>query len=156
MYERRFLNLPVPAYIKDFLHCRYGSDSIVLPKNDRLNIIIRQYVRPGRPRGKHAPLAFRDHVKFEFNHIKCGPLGIWLRQNDQREINEFLIEYEFYPLFYRSVDEMVFQGMQIQDAIDKFVSDNKLNYDNIQFETLKKRYYRYRKATNNPKKKISI
>lgn len=153
MYEKRFLTIPVPAYIKDFLTSIYGTEDINLPKNDRLSMILKAHVRPGLPKGRHQDLPKDTKVRFSFTHLKAGPMAIWLRQQEQRLINQYLIEYVFYPLFYEKVDSLVGRGMCIQDAIDEFVKLFNLNYDHIQFETLKKRYYRYRKASEITKKK---
>jgi hypothetical protein len=139
----------------------FGREPLQLPKGHKVLWLIGKRMQPGRPKGNHRSVDAGDSLSVRLHYYKSGPnirFEHWITQEAQKEMIQVITETIFYPTFFMWMDERRKAGIQIQDCIDQFVSVYGLNYDVIDFETLKKRYYRYRKATQpvvNVSKKIS-
>lgn len=141
---------PIPEYLKLFMVNEYGPEPINLAKGHKLLWLLGLRMQPGKPKGNHHPLDYKHTLAIQLKFYKNGPnirYPHWLTQDAQKELVSVITETIFYPTFYMWMDERRKTGGLIQDHIDEFVKVYGLNYDVIEFETLKKRYYRYRLAS---------
>jgi len=142
------LQLPCTPRANAFLHIRYG-DLLRLNESDRVAAYIYTCLRMGR---KHAalqkhhstvtwsyfPVKLTNTQRFDEKLLTISPISVaWY--------NTYL-EEQFDTLFYLRITELVYmKRIPKENAISIFMMKYDIDEDQISAETLKKRYFRYRK-----------
>lgn len=154
------LTVSLEPYLRQYLYHKYNTanDAILLPKKDGLSNIIRsQLVRfPSAPKFP-SPDPNRDTV-FALPYFEdADPRTFnYICLTSHRVINNYVKDVIFYVDYFSFMSRTCFKGNNIQTIIDAFVESRGLTYDHLEFETLKKRWYRYRSSAGNPVESLRV
>ncbi len=142
------VDIKVDEFLKKYIEHRYGTQDGVLnlPKNSPLKKKVQLFLSkpPANPRkddGKKAlltillPYAEKDPRVYNWLPVSC-----------HRLIEDFILDVYFYVDFLEFMAASLNGPGKIQNAIYGFIEARGLTIDDIDFERLKKKWYRHRQA----------
>lgn len=152
---RNYVSVQVDSIIREFIIDTHGSDVIKLKERDSISRIIRYHLKTS-PADKIKPDKLESTVFIELSDSKstkhlCDGEKIYINMlyrwfltaEAQREINSELNK-RFKQVFFNFMRGVYAANPEIQqkDAIYLFCDTHNLTLDNVNFEMLKKAWYR--------------
>ena len=152
MPSGEIVEIKIKPYLKEYFTNMYGSEPIQATTANKLFPFLLQYLTH-RPSGWKPPESKKDNLLFELpysEHVNVRSLN-YISPKHFPEIRSFLYG-KFWGDFISYMNQKVFKKRwQQKAAIIHFMLDNDMSWDKVDYETLKKIYYRY--LYDNGKKK---
>ncbi len=149
-YERPTITIKLKPYLQEFLKSELRRN--VVSKRDILGIILiplleklPENLPPYMPKGPDFitfPLQFTREINIRGN--------VWISPENQVMLEKYL-EWHFKQLFFNYMNDKVRYFGSFKKAILQFCADYELAMNHINYEMLKKDYYRKRKRKGNGK-----
>lgn len=142
------VKIPCKPHVKKFLESEYGLQPIKLSQR-RPNIIFDKLhdllTRPNSFYRCQIREEYSEQISFIINNWTVGTKGFALSDEKVISFNSFVDQLIKERLFIL-IDALQFQGhYKIKNIIDQYIAHNDLLNAGMNYETLKKAYYRYRK-----------
>ena len=163
--ENLIVTVKIKPWLKEFLQCRFGDPVLALSKNMPGVLIasLVEYTPEGYVPEKYLPDESMDvdiprDLAFSAPRSDLG--NIYLPKLNQIRFESSVSVIFKDELFYFLDDKIRYEGKHrssnMKDCIYQFCIDNKVRYNHIQYENLKKMYYRYRQSHEIAKKRGRI
>jgi hypothetical protein len=146
-YERPSVTVKLKPYLQEYLLCELRTN--MASKRNIIGILLHPFLEK-RPAGippfiPEGP----DYITFLLpgDHKKDIRGNLWVSPDNQQLFERFL-EWHFKQLFFHYMNYRVNEYKSFKKAILQFCIDHEFTFSNINYEMLKKDYYRKRKRKN--------
>jgi hypothetical protein len=143
------ITIKIKPYLQEFIICALGDEA---PKASRRNFIgaILSPLLEYTPQD-HVPRQIKGEDSFTFplpreaygKETRRGTLYV---SKENQLIFERILRIYFKSIFFQFVDDKIRYNRQIKDCILMFCAHYQITFNKINYEMLKKSYYRYRKS----------
>jgi len=149
--------LPTEKYLKKFVSSMVNiNPEYVLSKKDRFGNFIFDYFGERNPIPELVKEKFNDKIVITIPRFYENTGIIDFKSSSIERINSTLQDW-FYHSMYDYVNLTTTFGLRIDKSIESFCKTKNIEIDiDIQYETLRKRYQRYREEFGNPMSKYII
>ena len=148
--ERPKITIDLPLYLQDFLHHEFKvkrSDELIIDGTTDIGKIIQAMItvsdRPRRQEIKDSPLTLYLPVQ-EWNHAIFTENFIYVPEWKQQQLRLY-IEAEFRLRIKEFFFSGYSKGYSQKDIINAFLQAYNMKYNSINYETVKKYDFRYRR-----------
>lgn len=157
MSSGHIVAIKLRPYLKDFFINRCGeTEPVKATITNKLFPYLVQYLTP-KPKNWKPPVSAPDILLIELpynNYINSRTLN-YINPRNYTAIKSY-----FYGLFYaRFIDYMndrvLLKKWQVKYAIMNFIDENNISYNNANYDSLKRIFYRYRFPESEKKKEKS-
>jgi hypothetical protein len=165
MENRPTVTLKLKPYLQEFLRCKLNQDADVCAKRNFVGTIIRPFLSI-RPVGEIPQLPQGDDYITIIIPVNSGIIETrrgtaYISEKNQEEV-ERILGAHFWDLYYQFMDDKVryFNGDgsqkgAIKKCIMQFCSDYNISYNHINYEMMKKAYYRRRQNSEKRSNKFA-
>ncbi len=144
------LVLPTEKYLKSFIGSRIKLDPYCLSVKDKLGVFICQTLDKKKFDIELSPERYNDHIKIIIPDFYKNKGKYEFRKGAVEACNLFL-RYWFYESFIDHMNLCSLFSIRMDKSIHSFCSINEVQVDiDIQYDTLKKKYYRWRENKGQP------
>lgn len=159
------VTVKIKPWLKEFLECRFG-DPVQASKQNLVGVLIAPLVDYTPGDYQHEVFTEAESLKIEIPRdlavraARSDNGNIYVtRENQQRFEAGVAVVFKDQLFFYLD-DKIRYEGKErssnMKDCIYQFCIDNKIKFDAVSYENLKKMYYRYRKRQENANKRGRI
>ncbi len=144
--ENPTVALKLKPYLKEFLICKLQEEIHYSSRKSIIGAIIEplvEYIPKGTNPSTKSEDDFTFTIPYNFNKLDARQHTIYISEHNQR-IFERILNLYFKEVFFSYMDDKVRYHNEIQKCILLFCSDYNITFNKINFESLKKAYYRYR------------
>ena len=150
---RQTLTIKLKHYLQEFLLCHLGDDAALASKKNIIGAILAPMI-------EYAPKDYVFSRKIDPSYItfelpdKLGGKDtmkgkIFLSEFNQKNFERILSIY-FKQLFFQYVDDKIRYHPEIKQCILQFCADYNISFNYLNYEMLKKSYYRKTKSQKKP------
>lgn len=145
--ERPTITIKLKPYLQEYLICELRSE--VAYKTNIIGKLLKPLLEK---RPKDAPVVFHSGPEYitlglPFNDDLNIRGNLWISPRNQAIFEEYL-EWHFKQLFFHYMNDKVRYTRSFKKAILQFCTDHNFTFSSMNYELLKKDYYRKRKRKN--------
>lgn len=148
------LTIKLEPYLQEYLTCKL-SDPVYASSRNIVGAVVKPFLETMPRNMKHVRMEGPEYLTFEIPHVswinnRNGT--VWISPENQKNVERILKAHFKDALFsyindkrrYRRVDPngKILQRLKIKDILLQFCSDNNITFSKVNYETLKKVYYR--------------
>jgi len=146
-HERPSVTVKLKPYLQEYLLCELRSN--LASKRNIIGILLQPFLEK-RPAGvppfmPESPEYITFFLPYEKKKNIRG--NLWVSPENQQLFERF-VEWHFKQLFFHYMNYRVKEYRSFKLAIVQFCQDHDFTYSHINYELLKKDYYRKRKRKN--------
>jgi hypothetical protein len=156
MSDQVTIQIKILPYLKEFIEAKHGNPALA-SSNTAFGVILKPFLEPIPIGVTVKPVKGNDVLTIIIPKYDNSPgsfQNVYISESNQIEFETAYRSY-FKELFFSAVDDKFRLVGSYKKTILQFCSDNNITYTKINYETLKKLYYRYRKKTESDPKKIT-
>ena len=137
------ISIPLKPYLRDYLIARFGAEPIRFPKGSDESIRLLDLLnKPPIGRINKGAATF----ELPYSDFKDPRVYNYLSDNSIAIFSRYLADIFWHDFRDQMrANERIYPGIQYKDSIGMFTEKYSIHPDSIEFETLKKHYYRHRK-----------
>ena len=141
------ISINLKPYIRDYVIARFGPEPIRFSKgSDESLRLLDLLARPPAGRINRGNTTF----KLPYSDFKDPRVYNYLSENSIAILSKYLANIFWHDFRDQMrANERTYPGILHKDSINMFIEKYAIHPDNIEFETLKKHYYRHRKKRIN-------
>ena len=145
-HERPSVTIKLKPYLQEYLLCELRTN--MASKRNIIGILLQPFLEKRPQVFLHLFRMVLITSLFYFHEKKKDIRGnLWVSPDNQQLFERFL-EWHFKQLFFHYMNYRVNEYKSFKKAILQFCIDHEFTFSNINYEMLKKDYYRKRKRKN--------
>jgi len=154
---RLYLTLPTDRYLKKFIGTKINVEpEYVLSKSDKFGTHLFELLDKDKYEIEFSRTRYNDKIKIIIPSMYQN-LGKYEFKKDAVASCNSYMKYWFYESFFEHMNLCCFFSLRMDKAIQSFCKMKNIELDiDIQYETLKKRYHRWREDNGQPLHKYLI
>ena len=150
------ISINLKPYVRDYLLARFGAtplsfgegQGVRLPKSSDESIRLLDLLNKP-PAGKIN--RGNTTIILPYSNHKDPRVYNYLSENSIQILSKYLADIFWHDFRTQMrANERTYPGIQYKDSINMFIEKYAIHPDSIEFETLKKHYYRHRKKRRSP------
>jgi len=145
MSSGEIVAIKIKTYLKDYFTHKFGEEPIKATNDNKLFPFLLRYLKP-KPKKWKPPVSSSDILLLElpFNRSVNIRHCNYIHSKDFSSISSF-----FYGIFWSNFIEymnkkVIDERWQIKYSIIHFMDTNNIQFDKVNYDSLKRIYYRYR------------
>ena len=148
---RQTLTIKLKPHLQEFLICKLADEASEASKKNLIGAILSPLIDYAPKDYVFEKLSGKEYITFELPDRLGGKdtrqRAVVISNKNQREFERILGIY-FMDIFFQYVDDKIRYTSEIKKCIMQFCADYNISYNHINYERLKKAYYRRQKAQN--------